>query len=84
MELKDERHQRSQLENEVLKFEKEVKRLQAEVHASSLQEEEANQRVIILVHQERSLRSEIQRLKTEVDSLQNRLVVCNQSMMGIC
>jgi hypothetical protein len=73
MELKDERHQRSQLENEVLKFEKEVKRLQAEVHASSLQEEEANQRVIILVHQERSLRSEIQRLKTEVDSLQNRL-----------
>ena len=73
--MKEEKTLRIQLENDVALFEKEVKRLKADLHATSLQEEEANQQVHYLTQQERLLRVESQRLKNETDNLQNRLIM---------
>lgn len=71
-ELKEERALRIQVESDVSRLEKEVKRLQADLHASSLQEEEANQRVMVLLQQERLARTDAQRLRQESETLQNR------------
>ena len=74
MELKDERLLRNEAEEDVLRLEKEVKRLQADLHASSLQEEEASQRIVAQIQQERLTRVELQRLRNENEALQNRSV----------
>lgn len=74
MELKDERLLRNEAEEDVIRLEKEVKRLQADLHASSLQEEEASQRIVTQIQQERLTRVELQRLRNENEALQNRSV----------
>ena len=74
MELKDERLLRNEAEEDVIRLEKEVKRLQADLHASSLQEEEASQRIVSQIQQERLTRVELQRLRNENEALQNRSV----------
>ncbi|XP_011405939.2 PREDICTED: macoilin-1-like [Amphimedon queenslandica] len=79
IELKEEKSLRTQLESDFSRLEKEVKRLQADLHASSLQEEEANQRVMVLLQQERLARTEAQRLRQETETLQNRLAKLSSS-----
>ena len=74
MELKDERLLRNEAEEDVIRLEKEVKRLQADLHASTLQEEEASQRIVSQIQQERLTRVELQRLRNENEALQNRSV----------
>ena len=71
-ELKQERLVRFDAETGSLVLQKEVKKLEADLRASSLQEEEAALRVEQLQQQEKVLRSELQRLKNESDILQNK------------
>lgn len=53
-------------------MQREIRKLRADLHASSLQEEEALGRVEMLVQQERINRSDIQRFKNENDTLHSK------------
>ena len=53
-------------------LQKNVKKLEADLQASSLQEEEASLRVDQLLQQEKAHKSELQRLKNETENLHNK------------
>lgn len=71
-ELKQERSVRFDAETGTLMLQKEVKKLEADLRASSLQEEEAILRVEQLQQQEKWFKSELQRMKNESDIYQNK------------
>ena len=56
----------------VQQMQREILKLRADLHASSLQEEEALSRVETLVQQERINRSDMQRIKNETDTLHSK------------
>lgn len=64
---------RTAAEAKVEHLELQVKKLQADLHASCLQEEETASRVDQLASQEKSHKQELLRLRTESDSLTNKL-----------
>ena len=70
--LKQERLSRSDAETENLLLHKNVKKLEADLQASRLQEEEASQRVEQLLQQEKAHKIELQRLRNESENLQNK------------
>ncbi len=72
LELKEERQLRSTIEQEFVKQQKEIKRIHADLHASRLQEEEAGQRINILMQQDRLNRLDLQRMRNETDNIQQR------------
>ena len=72
LELKEERQQRSLVEMEVTRLQKDIKRLQADLHASRLQEEEACQSNTVLMQQDRLNRMELQRIRHENETMHNR------------
>lgn len=71
-ELKQERLNRSDIEMENFSLQKNVKKLEADLQASQLQEEEASLRVDQLLQQEKTHKIELQRLKNESDNLHTK------------
>ena len=75
LELKEERQRCSDMESENMRLEKLVRRLQADLAATTLQEEEADQRISSLTQQEKNNRTELQRLKNENETLLAKWVI---------
>lgn len=72
LELKQERVSRCDAEADSLVLQKEVKKLEADLRATSLQEEEATLRIEQLMQQEKAYKIELQRLKNETENLHNK------------